>query len=245
MLGCVDPVGEAGGDIARAAALNAGFARAVPGIQVSRFCASGLDAVNLAAAQVMAGQNQMTIGGGVESMSRIGLGASGGAWLADPRWCSRPITFPRASRRISSPPNMASHAAMSTAMRCKASGGRRSRVGARYFLGSLVPVVDQNGLTLLDRDEHMRPDTTMQSLGALKPSFAEMGETYGFDQVAIQRYPEVEAIEHVHHAGNSSGIVDGAAAVLLGSAEAASAAACGRAPGSAPLPISARSPRSC
>ena len=220
VLGCVDPVGEAGGDIARAAALNAGFDQAVPGIQVNRFCASGLDAVNFAAAQMMAGQNQMTIGGGVELMSRIGLGASGGAWLADPSLVLKTYYVPQgisadliATKYGFSRSDVDSYAVQS--QRRAAESWSRGN-----FLGSLVPVVDQNGLTLLDRDEHMRPDTTMQSLGALKPSFAEMGETYGFDQVAIQRYPEVEVIEHVHHAGNSSGIVDGAAAVLLGSAEA-------------------------
>jgi acetyl-CoA C-acetyltransferase len=219
VLGCVDPVGEAGGDIARAAALNAGFDRKVPGIQVNRFCASGLDAVNLAASQVMAGQNEMTIGGGVESMSRIGIGASGGAWPSDPTLALKAYYVPQgisadliATKYASSRSDVDSYAVLSQKRAADSwSGG--------HFLGSLVPVIDQNGLPLLDRDEHMRPDTTMQSLGALKPSFIELGETYGFDQVAIQRYPEVEAIDHVHHAGNSSGIVDGAAAVLLGSAE--------------------------
>jgi acetyl-CoA C-acetyltransferase len=219
VLGCVDPVGEAGGDIARAAALNAGFDRKVPGIQVNRFCASGLDAVNLAASQVMAGQNELTIGGGVESMSRVGIGASGGAWPSDPTLALKAYYVPQgisadliATKYGFSRSDVDSYAVLSQKRAADSwSGG--------HFLGSLVPVIDQNGLPLLDRDEHMRPDTTMQSLGALKPSFIELGETYGFDQVAIQRYPEIEAIDHVHHAGNSSGIVDGAAAVLLGSAE--------------------------
>jgi acetyl-CoA C-acetyltransferase len=219
VLGCVDPVGEAGGDIARAAALNAGFDQRVPGIQVNRFCASGLDAVNLAASQVMAGQNRMTIGGGVESMSRVGIGASGGAWPSDPTLALKAYYVPQgisadliATKFGFSRSDVDGYAVLSQKRAAQSwSDG--------HFLGSLVPVIDQNGLRLLDRDEHMRPDTTMQSLGALKPSFAELGETYGFDQVAIQRYPEIEAIDHVHHAGNSSGIVDGAAAVLLGSAE--------------------------
>ncbi|HEX2431433.1 MAG TPA: acetyl-CoA C-acetyltransferase [Aestuariivirgaceae bacterium] len=219
VLGCVDPVGEAGGDIARAAALNAGFDEKVPGIQVNRFCASGLDAVNLAASQVMAGQNMMTIGGGVESMSRVGIGASGGAWPSDPTLALKAYYVPQgisadliATKYGFSRSDVDSYAVLSQTRAAQSwSSG--------HFLGSLVPVVDQNGLRLLDRDEHMRPDTTMQSLGALKPSFTELGETYGFDQVAIQRYPEIETIDHVHHAGNSSGIVDGAAAVLLGSAE--------------------------
>jgi acetyl-CoA C-acetyltransferase len=219
VLGCVDPVGEAGGDIARAAALNAGFDEKVPGIQVNRFCASGLDAVNLAASQVMAGQNMMTIGGGVESMSRVGIGASGGAWPSDPTLALKAYYVPQgisadliATKYGFSRSDVDSYAVLSQTRAAQSwSSG--------HFLGSLVPVVDQNGLRLLDRDEHMRPDTTMQSLGALKPSFTELGETYGFDQVAIQRYPEIETIDHVHHAGNSSGMVDGAAAVLLGSAE--------------------------
>jgi acetyl-CoA C-acetyltransferase len=219
VLGCVDPVGEAGGDIARAAALNAGFDEKVPGIQVNRFCASGLDAVNLAASQVMAGQSMMTIGGGVESMSRVGIGASGGAWPSDPTLALKAYYVPQgisadliATKYGFSRSDVDSYAVLSQKRAAQSwSSG--------HFLGSLVPVVDQNGLRLLDRDEHMRPDTTMQSLGALKPSFTELGETYGFDQVAIQRYPEIETIDHVHHAGNSSGIVDGAAAVLLGSAE--------------------------
>jgi acetyl-CoA C-acetyltransferase len=161
----------------------------------------------------------MTIGGGVESMSRVGIGASGGAWPSDPTLALKAYYVPQgisadliATKYGFSRSDVDSYAVLSQTRAAQSwSSG--------HFLGSLVPVVDQNGLRLLDRDEHMRPDTTMQSLGALKPSFTELGETYGFDQVAIQRYPEIETIDHVHHAGNSSGIVDGAAAVLLGSAE--------------------------
>jgi acetyl-CoA C-acetyltransferase len=216
VLGCVDPVGEAGGDIARAAAINAGYAQSVPGVQINRFCASGLDAVNFAASQIMAGAQDMAIGGGVESMSRIGIGASGGAWPVDPSIAIKSYYLPQgisadliATKYGFSRDDVDAYAVESQ---------KRSAASweAGHFAKSVMPVKDQVGLTILDRDEHMRPETTMQSLGALNPSFAEMGETYGFDAVAIQRYPELEAIKHVHHAGNSSGIVDGAAAVLLG-----------------------------
>jgi acetyl-CoA C-acetyltransferase len=216
VLGCVDPVGEAGGDIARAAALNAGYAQTVAGVQINRFCASGLDAVNFAASQVMAGAQDMTIGGGVESMSRIGIGASGGAWPVDPAMAIKTYYLPQgisadviATKYGFSRDDVDAYAVESQ---------KRAAVSWKggHFAKSVVPVKDQIGLSILDRDEHMRPETTMQSLGALNPSFAEMGEAYGFDAVAIQRYPELETINHVHHAGNSSGIVDGAAAVLLG-----------------------------
>ncbi|HUF46059.1 MAG TPA: acetyl-CoA C-acetyltransferase, partial [Aestuariivirgaceae bacterium] len=185
-----------------------------------RFCASGLDAVNFAAAQIMSGQHDMAVGGGVESMSRVGIGASGGAWPADPSIALRSYYLPQgvsadliATKYGFSRTDVDSYAVESQ-QRTAASWQ------AGHFSGSVIPVTDVNGLTILDRDEHMRPQTTMQSLAALKPSFAELGETYGFDAVAIQRYPELEAVEHVHHPGNSSGIVDGAAAVLVGSKEA-------------------------
>ena len=220
VMGCVDPVGEAGGDIARAAVLNAGYDQSVAGIQINRFCASGLDAVNFAAAQIMSGQHDMAVGGGVESMSRVGIGASGGAWPADPSIALKSYYLPQgvsadliATKYGFSRANVDSYAVESQQRAAAA-------WQAGHFSGSVIPVTDVNGLTILDRDEHMRPQTTMQSLAALKPSFAELGETYGFDAVAIQRYPELEAVEHVHHPGNSSGIVDGAAAVLVGSKEA-------------------------
>jgi acetyl-CoA C-acetyltransferase len=217
VLGCVDPVGEAGANIARAAIINAGFAETVPGIQVNRFCASGLDAVNLAASEIISGQNDLTIGGGVESMSRVGLGASGGAWPSDPSLALKAYYIPQGvsadllATRYGFSRDDVDAWAVTSQQRAAASwaGGAFDR--------SVEPVRDPNGLVLLARDEHLRPDTTMQSLAALKPSFAGIGETAGFDAVAIQRYPEIEAIDHVHHPGNSSGIVDGAAAVLLGS----------------------------
>ena len=219
-LGCVDPVGEAGGNIARAAVFASGFDVSVPGIQINRFCASGLDAVNFAAAQVMSGQSGMAIGGGVESMSRVGIGASGGAWPVDPFVAISSYFMPQgvaadliATKYGFSRDDLDRYAVQSHRRAAAAwSEGR--------FEKSIAPVNDVNGLTILDRDETIRPDADMQSLGALKPSFKAMAEQAGFNAVAIQAHPEIEALNHVHHAGNSSGIVDGAAAVLVGSAEA-------------------------
>jgi len=224
VLGCVDPVGEAGGDIARAAALVAGFGDGVPGIQINRFCASGLDAVNFAAAEIMSGQHQMTIGGGAESMSRIGIGASGGAWPVDPSLAVKTYFLPQgisadliATKYGFSRDDVDAYAVESQKRTAKSWDEGR-------FKNSVMAVKDCNGLTILAKDEHMRPSTTMQTLAALAPSFVQMGEMAGFDAVALQRYPEVEAINHVHTPGNSSGIVDGAAAVLIGSKEAGKAA---------------------
>jgi len=225
VLGCVDPVGEAGGDIARAAALVAGFGDGVPGIQINRFCASGLDAVNFAAAEVMSGQHEMTIGGGAESMSRVGIGASGGAWPVDPSIAVTTYFLPQgisadliATKYGFSRDDVDAYAVESQKRAAKAWDEGR-------FKKSIVPIKDANGLTILAKDEHMRPGTTMQTLAALQPSFVQMGEMAGFDAVAVQRYPEVEAVNHVHTPGNSSGIVDGAAAVLIGSKAAGKAAA--------------------
>jgi acetyl-CoA C-acetyltransferase len=224
VLGCVDPVGEAGGDIARAAALVAGFGDGVPGIQINRFCASGLDAVNFAAAEIMSGQHQMTIGGGAESMSRVGIGASGGAWPVDPSLAVKTYFLPQgisadliATKYGFSRDDVDAYAVESQKRAAKSWGEGR-------FKNSVMAVQDCNGLTILAKDEHMRPSTTMQTLAALQPSFVQMGEMAGFDAVAMQRYPDVEAINHVHTPGNSSGIVDGAAAVLIGSKEAGKAA---------------------
>jgi acetyl-CoA C-acetyltransferase len=224
VLGCVDPVGEAGGDIARAAAMVADYGKEVPGVQINRFCASGLDAVNFAAAQVMSGQQDLAVGGGVESMSRVGIGASGGAWPVDPSIALKSYFMPQGI----SADLIATKYGFSRAQcdEYAVESQRRTAVAWQegYFGGSVVPVKDPNGLTILARDEHPRPDTNMQSLAALKPSFVQMGELGGFDAVAIQAHPEVEFVEHVHHAGNSSGIVDGAAAVLIGNREAGRAA---------------------
>jgi len=220
VLGCVDPVGEAGGDIARAAALVAGFGDQVPGVQINRFCASGLDAVNFAAAEIMSGQHEMAIGGGVESMSRVGIGASGGAWAMDPTIAVEQYFMPQgisadliATKYGFSRDDVDAYAVESQKRAAKAWEEGR-------FAKSVVPVKDVNGLTILAKDEHMRPNTTMQSLASLQPSFVQMGEMGGFDAVAVQKHPEIESINHVHTPGNSSGIVDGAAAVLIGSKEA-------------------------
>jgi acetyl-CoA C-acetyltransferase len=223
VMGCVDPVGEAGGDIARAAALVAGFGDGVPGVQINRFCASGLDAVNFAAAEIMSGQHQMTIGGGAESMSRVGIGASGGAWPVDPSLAVKTYFLPQgisadliATKYGFSRDDVDAYAVESQKRAAKSWDEGR-------FKNSVMAVKDCNGLTILAKDEHMRPTTTMQTLAALQPSFVQIGEIAGFDAVAVQRYPEVEAINHVHTPGNSSGIVDGAAAVLIGSKEAGKA----------------------
>jgi acetyl-CoA C-acetyltransferase len=223
VLGCVDPVGEAGGDIARVAALVAGYGQSVPGVQINRFCASGLDAVNFAAAQVMSGQHTLTVGGGVESMSRVGIGASGGAWPVDPSIAVPSYFMPQGV----SADLIATKYGFSRADVDAYAVESQKRAAAAWndgrFSNSVIPVKDVNGLTILARDEHMRPGTTMQSLAQLQPSFVQMGEMGGFDAVAVQSHPEIEAVNHVHHAGNSSGIVDGAAAVLIGNREAGQA----------------------
>ncbi len=217
ILGCVDPVGEAGGDIARAAALVADLGTAVPGMQVCRFCASGLDAVNTAAAQIMSGQHDLVIGGGVESMSRVGIGASGGAWPMDPDIALKSYFTPQgiSADLIATKYGISREECDAYAAQSQARAAKAWQEGA--FKNAIIPVKDINGMTLLDRDEHMRPESTAHTLATLKASFAQMGEMGGFDAVAVQAHPDVEEVIHVHHAGNSSGIVDGAAAVLLGS----------------------------
>ncbi len=219
VFGCVMPVGEQGSDIARIAALNADYAETVPGKQLNRFCASGLEAVNTAAAQVMSGQSDLAIGGGVESMSRVPMGADGGAMVMDPEIASKLYFVPQG---ISADLVATKYGFSREDVDAYAIESQRRAKHAwdnEYFKRSIVPVKDQIGLTVLDYDELMRPETTMEDLAKLNPSFTVPGEQAGFDTVAIQRYPEVERINHVHHAGNSSGIVDGAAAVLVGSKE--------------------------
>jgi acetyl-CoA C-acetyltransferase len=220
VLGCVTPVGEQGACIARTAVLAADYDQRVSGVQINRFCASGLEACNMAAAQVMAGQAELAIGGGVEAMSRVPMGSDGGAWPVDPRSAIKNYFVPQgisadviATQSHYSRRDVDAYAAESH--------GRAQRaVDAGWFKQSIVPVLDLNGLTVLERDETIRPNTSVESLSVLKPSFAEMGANYGFDAVIRQRYPELERVNHVHHAGNSSGIVDGAAAVLFGSRDA-------------------------
>jgi acetyl-CoA C-acetyltransferase len=219
VLGCFEAVGEQATDIARLGVMVADYDQSVPGVQINRFCSSGLDAVNLAASKVKAGQDDLAIGGGVESMSRVPMGTAGGAYFQDPT-----VTF-----KVYFVPQGISADLIATkygfsrddvdAFAVESQNRAEAAWKAGCFDASVIPVKDQNDLTLLDRDEHMRPGTTMQTLAALEPSFKMQGEKFGFDSVAIQRYPEVERINHVHHAGNSSGIVDGAAAVLIGNEE--------------------------
>ena len=219
ILGCVSPVGEQGANIARTAVLNADYNQSVAGVQINRFCASGLEATNMAAAQVMSGQSQMTIGGGVESMSRVPMGSDGGAMVADPEVAIKNYFVPQgvsadmiATKYGYSRDDVDSYAVESQ-KRAKKSWDEKK------FSKSIVPVKDINGLNILDHDEFIRPETTMQSLGALDPSFAMIGEMAGFDATINQRYPEVESVNHVHTAGNSSGLVDGSAGILLGNKE--------------------------
>ncbi|NWG93435.1 MAG: acetyl-CoA C-acetyltransferase [Parvularculaceae bacterium] len=215
-MGVVSPVGEQGAVIARTAVLNAGFAETTAGIQVNRFCASGLEAINIAAAKVKSGEAELTIGGGVESMSRVPMGSDGGAWPVDPSVAFKTYFVPQgisadliATKYGFSRDDLDAYSVESHKRAAKSWKEGR-------FKKSIVPVKDVMGAEVLSYDETIRPETNMQALGALAPSFAMLGESFGFDAVAIQKYPEVERINHVHHAGNSSGIVDGAAGVLIG-----------------------------
>lgn len=219
VLGCVSPVGEQGADIARAAALNAKYAETASGFQVNRFCASGLEAVNLAAAKVMSGEADLAIGGGVEAMSRVPMGSDGGAMAVDPEMAFDHYFVPQgvsadliATKYGYSRDDVDAYAIESQNRAEKAWKERR-------FDKSVVPVKNQLGLVQLDHDEHMRPGTDMQSLASLKPSFKDLSAFVGLDKVAMQKYPDIEKINFVHHAGNSSGIVDGAAAILVGTKE--------------------------
>ncbi len=220
VMGVVDPVGEAAANIARLAALVAGYGDSVAGITINRFCASGLDAVNFASAQIMSGQQDMAVGGGVESMSRVGIGSAGGAWAIDPSIAVPHYFLPQgvSADLIATKYGFSRDDVDAFAVESQKRAAAAWEEGR--FDRSVMPVKDVNGLTILAKDEHLRPGTTMQSLAALQPSFVQMGELGGFDAVAIQAHPEVETVNHVHHAGNSSGIVDGAAAVLVGNKEA-------------------------
>jgi len=217
VLGCVEPVGEQGACIGRVAALAAGYAESVAGVQINRFCASGLEACNMAAAQVMSGQSDMVVGGGVEAMSRVPMGSSGGAWPVDPQSAFKSYFVPQgiSADTIATIWGYSRQDVDAYAVESQQRAQRAWDEGR--FERSVTPVLDVNGQVILARDEFIRPETTLASLGALKPSFADMGEQFGFDAVIRQRYPHIEAVQHVHHAGNSSGIVDGAAAVLIGS----------------------------
>ena len=215
--GNVTQVGEQGGCLARSAVLASGFAESVPGLAVNRFCASGLEAVNLAANQVRAGAGRGYVAGGVEMMSRVPMGSDGAAIAVDPSLAMKTYFVPQgiAADIIATEYGISRDDADAYAVESQ----RRAKAAwdEGRFAGSVVPVKDINGVTILDRDEYLRPETDMQSLGALKPAFKDMGEAMpGFDQIALMKYPHLERIAHIHHAGNSSGIVDGAAAVLIG-----------------------------
>lgn len=223
ILGVVSPVGDQGSDIARTTVLTAGLPETVGGVQINRFCASGLEAVNMAAQKVRSGFEDLVLAGGVESMSRVPMGSDGGAWMLDPATNYDTYVVPQgvsadliASIEGFTREDVDAYAVRSQDLAAKATTGG-------YFAKSIVPVKDINGLTVLDRDEHMRPGTTLEDLAKLNPSFAGVGEMGGFDAVALQKYHFVEKIEHVHHGGNSSGIVDGAALVLIGTEEAGKA----------------------
>ena len=216
VMGCVSPVGEQGACIAKTAALAAGWDWRVAGLQLNRFCASGLEAVNLAAQKVASGWEDLVVAGGVESMSRVPMGSDGGAWAQDPKTNFDTAFMPQGigADLIATLEGFSRDDVDGFALRSqqKASAAR----DAGRFDRSVMPVRDMLGMTILERDEFIKPRTTMEGLASLKPSFAQIGEM-GFDAVAIAKYPQVERIMHVHHAGNSSGIVDGAAAVLVGS----------------------------
>ena len=217
VLGVVSPIGEQGGDIAKTAALAAGYPETVSGVQLNRFCASGLEAVNQAAARVRSGLEDLILAGGVESMSRVPMGSDGGAWAADPATALKTGFVPQgigadliATLGGWTRGDVDAFAAESHHRAAKAWANG-------YFADAVIPVKDPNGLTILDHDELIRPDTTPEGLAGLKPSFAQMGADAGFDDVALEKYHWVEKIDHVHHAGNSSGIVDGAAIMAIGS----------------------------
>ena len=218
VLGVVTPVGDQGADIAKTAAIAAGLPDTVAGVQENRFCASGLEAVNLAAAKVRSGWEDLVLAGGVESMSRAPMGSDGGAWAMDPmtNYVTGFVPQGIGADLIATIEGFTRHDVDSYAAESQARATEAWKDGR--FDRSVVPVLDRNGLVVLDRDEFIRPGTTAESLAGLKPSFAVMGEAGGFDAVALQKYHWIEKIDHVHHAGNSSGIVDGAALVAIGSA---------------------------
>jgi len=221
IVGCVAPVGEQGANVARVAALNAGFAENVPGKQLNRFCASGLEAVNTAAALVMSGQADLVVAGGLESMSRVPMGADGGALASDPQVAWNTYFVPQgiSADLIATLYGISREDCDRYALESQRRAAQAWESGR--FSRSIVAVRDRLGRVVLERDEHLRPDTTLEGLAGLRPAFEIPGQQAGFDAVAMQRYPEVESIDHVHTGGNSSGIVDGAAAVLIASKQMA------------------------
>ncbi|WP_122819067.1 acetyl-CoA C-acetyltransferase [Nocardioides pantholopis] len=216
VLGVVSPIGDQGGDIAKTAALAAGYPDTVAGVQLNRFCASGLEAVNQAASRVRGGFEDLILAGGVESMSRVPMGSDGGPWASDPATAFRTDFVPQGigADLIATIEGFSREDCDAFAAE---SHHRASKAWANgYFGDAVVPVTDRNGITVLDRDETIRPDTSVSSLAGLRPSFAQLGADAGFDDVALAKYHWVERIDHVHHAGNSSGIVDGAAVMAIG-----------------------------
>ena len=219
VLGVVSPLGEQGGDIAKTAALAAGYPDTVAGVQLNRFCASGLEAVNQAAGRIRGGMEDLILAGGVESMSNVPMGSDGGAWASDPATAFKAGFVPQgigadliATLEGWSREDVDAFAAESNHRAAKAWANG-------YFADSVIPVKDENGLTVLDHDELIRPDTSVEGLAGLKASFAQIGNDAGFDDVALEKYHWIEKINHVHHAGNSSGIVDGAAIMAIGTEE--------------------------
>jgi len=219
VLGCVTPIGDQGADIAKTAAIAAGWDNDVAGVQINRFCASGLEAVNLAAQKVRSGWEDLVVAGGVESMSRVAMGSDGGPWALDPETNMACDFIPQGigadliatiDGYTRSDVDQFAEQSQQKAAAAQANG---------YFNASVIPVKDKAGVVILDKDEFIKPTTTAEGLGKLNPSFATMGQM-GFDAIALQKYPEVGAVNHVHHAGNSSGIVDGAAVVLIASEQA-------------------------
>ena len=220
VLGVVSPLGEQGADLAKTAAIAAGLPHVVAGVQLNRFCGSGLEAVNIAAQKVRSGWEDLVLAGGVESMSRVPMGADGGAWAMDPETSLKTDFIPQgiSADLIATLDGYTREQVDTFALRSQQRAAKAWSNG--YFDRSVVPVRDRNGLLILAEDEHVRPDSTLAGLAALAPSFAAIGDQAGFDAVALQKYHWVEKIQHVHTAGNSSGIVDGAALTLIGSADA-------------------------
>ena len=220
ILGCVAPVGEQGANVGRVAAINADYAESVPGQQLNRFCASGLEAVNNAAAQIMSGQADAVVGGGLESMSRVPMMSDGGAWAIDPQVAYHTHFVPQgiSADLIATLYGISREDADRYALSSQQRAAHAWAEG--HFDRSVIPIVDHVGAVILDHVETVRADATLDSLSELNPAFAKIGDQAGFDDVAIQKYPQIEAIDHVHTAGNSSGIVDGAAVVLVGSGDA-------------------------
>jgi acetyl-CoA C-acetyltransferase len=217
VMGIVTPIGEQGGVLPRSAALLAGLPDTVAGVQLDRFCGSGLEAVNQAAARIRSGWEHLILAGGVESMSRNPMGSDGGAWFLDPETALATGFVPQgiSADLIATIEGFTREEVDAWALRSQDRAAKAWAGG--HFARSMIPVRDPNGLDILTVDEHMRPDTSLDGLAALKPSFAKIGEQAGFDAVALQKFPWIERLEHVHHAGNSSGIVDGAALVVIGS----------------------------